>query len=483
MLCVFRTLSQMENINWVFPDSSGLNFLNDSIQFFNTSLYGYEASASISDTNGNLLFYTNGEYVWNKSHLIMPNGYGLDIGGVSIGIGSSITQGVIIVPKPNDINLFYIFQIQHNSAEELYGLKYSIVDMTLNEGWGDIVLKNQTLIEKELTEKMQAVKHGNGRDWWLLLHAKPDFFYPMDSSYTFIKYLISIDGIEGPFEQKIGPLYSELVPYDGWGEMVFSEQGDRLAYTRYNRVDIYDFDRCTGLLSNWIEVTGFPEISLYGCSFSSFGNNIYVSQISSKGSMYQISFNNDDTNKFAINEVFKVPINNYVIGQHQIFNEFIFFPIVYRTVGSDVTSLFNQSISYIINANDIIENVLVDTNAVYLEGKKTVVALPNMPNYSLGALQGSECDTLSTAIQPTVIPEKNVFSVFPNPASDYLQIETNLMEELKVIIRDSKGSVCLTAIVYGSAQMNVRLLPSGIYSVTGMGMLTGKAYSEKFVKL
>lgn len=480
VLCTFCAFAQLENSNFVIPDSAGLNFSSGSPEPFTSSMFGYESAASISDSLGNLLFYTNGEIVWNKNHEIMPNGNGLDI-GLNSEKGSSITQGVIIIPIPEMNNYYYIFQMQKQYDPDVDGLKYTIVDMSLEGGLGNVTEKNILLFDKPLTEKMQAVKHGNGKDWWLIVHAEPDYEVSEDSAFSFVRYLITSDDILGPYYQKYGPVYTYSIPYNGWGEMVISEQGDKLAYTRYNRLDIYYFDRCTGLLSNWYEVTGFPEISLYGCSFSKTGNKIYVSQISSKGKLYQISSVKDDTLNYTFKEVFEVPINNYNIGQHQLFDDRIYFTIIYKIVGSTITSIFNQSISLITNPDSSFEFIAIDTNAIYLEGSRTIGALPNLPNYSLGAQLGSECDTLSTVIHAE-IPAQDVFTIYPNPASTYIEIQHNKQEPLTIIIRDMQGRVCLLLQTFTEAIISIEHFASGVYAITAVNEKTGIVFTEKFVK-
>jgi len=75
-----KTNAQLQNTNWYFGNQSGLNF-NDGTQvptiLTNSSMNAEGASASVSDTFGNLLFYTNGINVWNRNHEIMLNGANL----------------------------------------------------------------------------------------------------------------------------------------------------------------------------------------------------------------------------------------------------------------------------------------------------------------------------------------------------------------------------------------------------------------------
>lgn len=157
----------------------------------------------------------------------MPDGESLLIGEIGF-YSSSITQGVIIIPKPATTNLFYLFQLQ--DLVEV-GLKYSIVDMNADDGNGDVIGKNIDLItEYNTTQRMTAVKHGNGRDWWLLLNET--YIDGLDTSLVYVTFLITPYGISGPFMQFSEQPYNINFDFDQWGKMAFSSDGSLLAYPR-----------------------------------------------------------------------------------------------------------------------------------------------------------------------------------------------------------------------------------------------------------
>src|SRR5689334_5901046 len=61
--------------NWYFGDSAAIQFADTGIAVItNSAMHSVEGSASISDSTGNLLFYTNGHRVWNKLNQPMPHG-------------------------------------------------------------------------------------------------------------------------------------------------------------------------------------------------------------------------------------------------------------------------------------------------------------------------------------------------------------------------------------------------------------------------
>jgi len=114
---------------WFFGYFSGVDFQTNGnpIGANGGQTNAYEGTSCISDNAGNLMFYTDGITVWDKNHNIMPNGTGL------MGNYSSSQSGMIC-PIPNNPDQWYIFTIWPSN-----GLRYSIVDMTLNSGLGAVV--------------------------------------------------------------------------------------------------------------------------------------------------------------------------------------------------------------------------------------------------------------------------------------------------------------------------------------------------------
>ena len=160
--------SQKEASNWYFGNNAGLHFNTDGsvTALTNGNLSTIEGCASISDTNGNLQFYTDGITVYNKNHAIMESGlYG----------DPSSTQSAIIVPKPNDPNIYFIFTIDTSvgNNDPDFGFNYSIVDITLNGGLGGITLKNSNLLQ-DSSEKISAVvKDCISQSIWVITFASP----------------------------------------------------------------------------------------------------------------------------------------------------------------------------------------------------------------------------------------------------------------------------------------------------------------------
>jgi len=247
-----------------------------------------ESTATISDSAGNLLFYAQASKVWNRNHQVMPNGNGL-LGG------PSSTQGAFIIPKPGSDSLFYLFttdQFQHNLA---YGLRYSVISMCLNGGFGDIIAgqKNILLLDT-VGEKMAATNHANGIDYWLVVHKH--------FSDAFYAYHVSSTGIIDTVVSHIG--YVHVDPglpgnvANAIGQMKISPDAGRLAYALSNQVpsvaELFDFNNATGVVSNCISLP--PDNSEYGVSFSEDNSKLYFTTLGSRQVFqYDLSVNNAAT--------------------------------------------------------------------------------------------------------------------------------------------------------------------------------------------
>ena len=454
LFVVFRVSAQKETSNWVFGDSLLMSFTDAGIICTQIpSKIMYEASASISDEDGNLLFYTDGKYVWNRLHEVMPNGCCLNVDQYG-DIGSSITQGAIILPAPGSDSKYYIFIKAEDS------ICYNLVDMSLDDGLGDVVLQNQPVYSGTLMEKMHAVKHANGRDWWLLVHEGIPSFTP-DLTNTFYVFLVTPFEIQGPFMQPVGLLldYNTL-----WGEMIFSPDGSNLALSAFNAIEIFNFDRCTGQLTELCLIDNFETglFSSYGTAFSPDGNKIYVSNFNK---LYQYCLNCKDDIEETKVLLFDNPYGGYSIGQHELGSDNkIYFTINYSILPNTEFTFKNMNLCVINEPN--LEGFAcdIDTSTIWLGGRRAIAGLPNMVNYNLGALVGSDCDTLGVAIAD---PPKDLFTVFPNPVVDlvYFQNAFQNMNTFNLQIINSAGvPVYNNPNVVSNQPVNLKHLPPGVYT-------------------
>ncbi|WP_019949186.1 TolB family protein [Hymenobacter aerophilus] len=267
-------LAQREQSIWLFGQQAGLQFPADGgtpTPLLTSKMATYEGSAVATNKQGQLLFYTNGENVFNRQHQIMPNGRKL------MGSGSS-TQSALIVPDPGSGNIFYIFTTSAQGGPN--GLRYSTLDMTRDNGLGDLVRLNALLVAP-VAEKLAAVRHQNGRDVWVVAHRW--------NSNAFVSYLVTPDGVAGrPVMSNVGSMHAGP-GRNAIGAMKFSPNGTKLALALWheaNKYEVFDFDRSTGQVRNPRSYGPYPEA--YGVEFSPDGSKLYGSSNGEGGGQAQI---------------------------------------------------------------------------------------------------------------------------------------------------------------------------------------------------
>jgi hypothetical protein len=261
---ITNSLSQKESNFWYFGNQAGLNFDNGNpVSISDGALNNQEACSTMSDSIGNLLFYTDGMHVWNKNHIQMPNGVGL--------AGAPSSTSTFIIPYPGNNNLYYIITVDENVGEK--GLCFSIVDMQKEDGLGDVdILTKNTLLFKPSSEKIAVTQHKNGIDYWLIVHKW--------QSNEFVSYLINQFGIQAnsPVVSIRGTVYEGHVS-NSRGCLKVSPQGDKLvaAIEGMNIIEMFDFDNTTGIVSNHVKFPGEYK-SAYGVEFSIDGKFLYCSE-------------------------------------------------------------------------------------------------------------------------------------------------------------------------------------------------------------
>lgn len=270
LLFSFSVLAQKEANIWIFGENAGLDFNFGTPTPFVSQFFGWEGCSSIADSNGSLLFYSNGEKVWNKNGVIMDNGDSL-LGGMSA------VQSCLIVKIPNSDSLYYLFTVDHGENNGFNGFRYSLIDVSLNGGLGKVVLRDQLLFSPT-TEKIAATHSANGADVWVIGHGLyNDEFYA---------YYIDSNGIDTvPVVSATGTVYNLM---ESAGQIKVSHDGSRLATVGYKTVRLYNFDKVTGIISNTISWDySDPNLYLYGVEFSPNSQVLYVSTYPPSVETYQ----------------------------------------------------------------------------------------------------------------------------------------------------------------------------------------------------
>lgn len=290
ILTHFSNAQQGVNNIWLmgYANNGGLVAAHPKFDFYNGApvitldsldMRFRHTHANISDVQGNLLFYTNGCYIADASNDTIQNGDSINHGVYcdTFGdYGSAIPQAAVVIPAPGSNSIYYMF---HNTADAYpvipgssisYYFYLTTIDMNLNGGLGAVVSKNQILIADSLNPgKITAVKHSNGRDWWVFCHRV--------NSNKFYRFLVTTNNlILGPYSQNIGAIRP-----DDAGQAWFSPDGKRFAYFYVNGgLDIFDFNRCSGQLSNPVHIPiTFVGGYNVGLAFSPNSDVLYVPNV------------------------------------------------------------------------------------------------------------------------------------------------------------------------------------------------------------
>ncbi len=274
--------SQKEGAIWYFGYNAGLDFTRHYPKpITDGQIHTREGVATISSPEGDLLFYTDGTTVWNKNHQVMDNGTGL-AGNITS------TQSSIIVPTPNKQFEYYIFTVDvvDDNGVPGKGLNYSLVNMIENNRLGRVFPKNQNLLPS-CVEKITAVRHDNGIDYWIIAHGW--------NNNIFHVYKLTTSGVSpasGEYaQQALGSVHQNTDPQDDFnrgavGYMKASPKGDYLAVAIESLAtfELFSFDDQTGrigfianLPAGTEEDPNMAEYAAYGVEFSPVGNYLFGS--------------------------------------------------------------------------------------------------------------------------------------------------------------------------------------------------------------
>jgi gliding motility-associated-like protein len=278
--------------HWYFGNGYGMNFSSGVPVVDNSSaIFSYEASTSMSDKEGNLLFYSNAGgrvdssvfgYIWNRNHEVMQGG---ELGALEGG-GYSATQGAISIRKPGSDSLYYMFTIDeletlqqdYNPFPQGRGLSYFEIDMSADGGLGAVNQRNIKLLTPAF-EHLSATSHANCEDYWILARTGHGFV-ANDPSIpdSFYVFRLSSEGVQNPVITPI-PDGVECAVWQG-GLIRFSPDGNRVLCGDY----LFDFDKSTGELGDYVNLKSSIGITaLFPIAFSPNSRFLYYFTIVNEG--------------------------------------------------------------------------------------------------------------------------------------------------------------------------------------------------------
>ncbi|MGC4022993.1 MAG: YCF48-related protein [Cyclobacteriaceae bacterium] len=240
------------------------------------------------------------------------------------------------------------------------GLYYAEIDLSLNNGNGDVISKGTRLVANT-TNNLGAIMHANGKDFWVITHT--------NNTNTYSVISITDQGISSTIQH-----YSLGASHAFWdGQLKFSPDGKKVA-TCYSDFQggwsLFDFDKSTGVLSNAMDFS-FLDIDnspiLEGMDFSSDATKLYVGEV-----RYGWVFQYDVT----LSSQALVNNSRKQTSGVDIFNEIRQFQLapdgnIYITKGGGGGG--TGYLGVISNLNGLAQNAVLKENSFYLQGQSSFV--------------------------------------------------------------------------------------------------------------
>lgn len=310
-------------------------------------------------------------------------------------------------------------------------LYYTVLDKTMNGGLGGIVSANNIAITDTLVHLagLSAVKHANGRDWWLVVKE--------NCNNAFKKVLFTPNGVQLNGAQNIGP---QLGQFDG-GVSNFSPDGTIYFQVRddFNMV-LYKFNRCSGLFSDPLLLNTGASAEFYS-AFSPNSRFLYRAgdNAGSVTAQYDLS-------------LYYIP--------NGVKNSRLLIDPTFDSISCDSTTTYSASAACapelaadgkiyfghcyscnlsVINYPDSLDTLCdMEYNSFILPTFHTALP-PYFPNYRLGPISGSVCDTLSVGVEEW---QASQVLVFPNPTQNSINISLGrTCEEIQCAFYNMQGQL------------------------------------------
>lgn len=422
------------------PISINTNNRNMSINYL---------SLSMCDVTGNYLFSSNGIDIADATGNLMQNGMGLNSPAYAnawVSVGSTAVYSAVILPLPTSSSEYYLFQ-EYLEWNPYYasGLVYSKIDMNLNNGLGAVTDKNVFVLQDSLEYYcVSAVKHGNGRDWWVCVPK-------IGGQYMYV-ILLTPDGITKVEKQKIQDIVRPVCIHS-----CFTPDGSTYIESVADKVRIMSFNRCTGTfgIPQFIDIIPFNMNTTTGSLCISPNSRILYRFSGDSIWQYDLWSSNPFATKTlaGIKDGFIDPYTQYPVtfgmspqiapdGKMYIASAAPFYHVIEHpdSFGTACNLIQNLPLPYIV-----------------------MQAFPHFPNYRLVAAIGSGCDTLSVSNQ-VAVSSKQV-KVYPNPARDRLQLESSeVLQKGTFVLYNLAGQAMLRQEVFGNAaEIKVEDMAAGMY--------------------
>lgn len=366
LLCISSLSAQKEAANWFFGNQCGLNFINTVTRNDaagipvtgvptnqSSPMHAVEGCFSMSDKDGNLIVFSDGERVYNKNKTLIQSG---------LKGNYSSTQSGVLIPWPERPGYYIVISNQQHYGYT-GGIFYSLFNEAGNGGNGSFSVINIPLQTggyvnaSDLYENVAAVKHANGKDYWLVNRTGRYLFAWLITSSAFT----SVD----PTVVSVIPGTLSTTPMVSEGYLKMSPDGKLLCHANIDapngEILLADFDNSTGRISN-IKIRNWGGTTLtrpYGIEFSPNGQNMFFSYLNAN--------------------LYVMPTNQFMTGTPTLLTTETAGAIQMAPDGRLYTSKrTTQTLGIVPNPNDNIGNIKIHILNNYLTGTAEW-GLPNFP--------------------------------------------------------------------------------------------------------
>jgi hypothetical protein len=419
--------AQYKNNKWLMgiQGNPPLPYGGSKIEFINsTSIISYDPRnirlsdcfSGLSDKDDNWFVYSNGSVICNKNNDTLVNGFGLSPGASQSYIYQGLAGPAQVIFFPGDTvnQRHYLFHqntipgiplpppFMGTNPGSLH-LYYSIIDPLAANGQGEVISKNNLVINDTLENgNVLAVRHANGRDWWVLVKR----FYE-DKFYSI---LVTPDSVYAPFSYNTQSPYASI-----GGQACFSPDGKHYAFfSNISQLKIYDFNRCSGILSNYKGKFITNQIA----GFTSFSPNSRFLYVASIDSLWQFDMQAPDV---LASQTFIAKWDGYLdstFGNQTIFWWHWLAPDgkIYMVSGNQARTL------HVINNPDLPGQACnFQQHSVSIPTVNNFT-IPSSINLALYQQPGSPCDTLGVGLSKLIIKNEEL-KIAPNPSDGRFIVE------------------------------------------------------------
>ena len=445
-----------------FPRTvAGLDFSNGEPNTcsFNSSFSFWGLSNSISDKEGNLLFYSDGIQLSDRSHNIIENSVDFNTGEFVQTFGydsQGASQGLITIPSKMNDSLFYLFHTPiQRVGEERTTLPTSLLMSQvkiLPTGKLNMIQKGFSIVQDTLLNfTMQAHPHENGEDWWIIV-----FEY---NSNQYYKVLLKGDGTIEVEKEEL-----ETKVERSRFQTSFSPNGQYFALTSWEALESYlwNFNDSNGSLTNPIKIkpTSIDSLDIpMGCAFSPNSRFLYIS---SYRYMRQYDLCQDDINR-------SYSLVGEWDGMYTWIYPFSFARMMLAPNGKIYSSAFNSSVYMSTIHNPDEKGLSCNFIQHDLEAKEGNIfgsnTIPEFPHYRNNR---DSLICLTSYVENSMAFDDVEIKIYPNPASQFIKLQSNRKIQQGVINIYSQNGYLIRTDIWSQANshsMRVENLNTGLYFI------------------